>query len=154
MKQIFERESAGREITPAANALLAGFQKLNETNHKQVEGEKMSEAALQKKIQAYLKHRKAWTVKQHGSGFTRGGIPDLLVCYRGYFIALEVKFGDGKPSSIQVYEMAGIRAAQGLALVVRSLDDVKDALDSVDKELEQMEKIGRVFGRLAKGVTV
>lgn len=34
---------------------------------------------------------KLWILKTHGNGYQRVGVPDLLICYRGQLIALEVK---------------------------------------------------------------
>ena len=60
-------------------------------------------------------------------GYGRRGIPDFLVCHRGYFIAIEAKRLDGKGrlSGLQVRELASLREAEAKALVVESEDDLK-----------------------------
>jgi len=51
-------------------------------------------------------------------GYGRSGVPDIVVCHRGRFLAVECKAGNNKPTALQEAEMAKIRAAGGDALVV------------------------------------
>ena len=44
--------------------------------------------------------------------------PDLLVCVRGTFLAIEVKASNGKPSALQLYNREAIRNAGGFAIVL------------------------------------
>lgn len=92
----------------------------------------MSEAALQRRMQRKIKEMGGYVVKYHGGRFSIAGTPDLLVCYRGHFIGLEVKKpgGDG-PSKIQELKIEEIRRAGGTAEVVRSVKEVQDVLLSV-----------------------
>lgn len=84
----------------------------------------MKESSLQAKIVRELTQRGAYVTKAHAVGFGLSGVPDLLVCYGGSFIALEVK-GErrGSLTKMQRYQMERIRAAGGIAEVVRSVDD-------------------------------
>jgi hypothetical protein len=87
------------------------------------------ETRLQQKIQKALKQRygkELWIAKIHGGPFQRAGIPDLLICYRGRFISLEVKLPDkasSQPSEVQIETMNDIEAAGGYTAVVRSIED-------------------------------
>lgn len=91
------------------------------------------------RIQKYLKSRGAWVYKTHGSQFGRSGVPDLIACYHGFFLAFEVKkphptdpdrmAPDSKVSSLQKIEIDRIRKADGEALVVWSVEQVKRVLD-------------------------
>lgn len=63
-----------------------------------------------------------------GGAFSLAGIPDLVGCIDGRFVALEVKTDKGKPSKIQLYIIECIKNAGGIAGVVRSYDDVLDLL--------------------------
>ena len=95
----------------------------------------MSEAALQKKIINYLKTvDKLWFVNVPGNPQGRGrrGIPDILICYMGEFIAIEIKVGVKKPSKLQQYEIDKINNAQGEAFVARSLNDVIGFIELFD----------------------
>lgn len=53
------------------------------------------------------------------------GIPDLLICWKGGFYAVELKVGFNQATLIQEYVMREIRRAGGRAAVCRSVEDVK-----------------------------
>ena len=91
----------------------------------------MLEKDITKLIQKYLKSIGAWEYKVFGTAYSRAGVPDLLVCYRGFFVGLEVKRPGAKPTKIQEYEIGTIINAGGIAAVVRSVDDVKKVLQDV-----------------------
>ena len=60
--------------------------------------------------------------------YGKAGIPDIICCYRGRFYGFEVKTEAGRPTVLQLAVMRKIRGAGGTALIVRSVEDVKDAL--------------------------
>lgn len=66
------------------------------------------------------------------------GLPDLIMCYRGQFIGMEIKVPDpsSQPSKIQVRRIKEIREANGRAFVVRSVASAMRILDAVDAELD------------------
>ena len=66
--------------------------------------------------------------KEHGGPYGSNGIPDIICCYRGRFVALEVKTDTGKPTKLQEAVIRKINRAGGTALIVRSVEDVKAAL--------------------------
>jgi Holliday junction resolvase len=45
-------------------------------------------------------------------------VPDILACVNGYFVAIEVKAQQGRPSELQLYNIEKIRDAGGFALVL------------------------------------
>ena len=94
----------------------------------------MSEAAVQDRIHRVLKRRGAWFVKTHGTGVGRVGLPDDLACYRGRFLAIEVKQPGGKPTRLQAHELGRIRRAGGVALVATSPKEVERVLDDIDQQ--------------------
>lgn len=51
-------------------------------------------------------------------GYGRSGVPDIICCINGRFLAIECKAGDNKPTALQEKEMADIRKAGGLAVVI------------------------------------
>lgn len=51
-------------------------------------------------------------------GFGKSGVPDIIVCYRGRFLAVECKAGKNKPTALQEREMERIREAGGSTLVI------------------------------------
>jgi Holliday junction resolvase len=52
------------------------------------------------------------------NGMGRAGIPDIICCARGKFLAIECKAGKGTTTALQKKELAAIEAAGGVALVI------------------------------------
>lgn len=92
------------------------------------------ETKLQKAIQAKIRKRKGWVTKIHQDIYSRG-VPDLIVCYRGYFVALEVKTPANRSGAtpLQAAQLTQVRAAKGLGYVVRSVAAVDRILDALDR---------------------
>lgn len=89
----------------------------------------MKESAIVKSILAYLKTMPgcfAW--KEHGGMYGTAGIPDIIACIGGKFYGFEVKTERGKLTVLQDATMRKIQEAGGIAVVVRSLADVKVVL--------------------------
>jgi Holliday junction resolvase len=51
-------------------------------------------------------------------GFGRSGVPDIICCFDGEFLALEIKAGNNKPTALQEREMNRIFDAGGSAYVI------------------------------------
>lgn len=51
-------------------------------------------------------------------GYGRSGVPDIICCLAGEFIAIECKAGNNKPTALQEREMEDIRRRGGIALVI------------------------------------
>ena len=78
-----------------------------------------SEKNFENKIKKFLEAQGAWFIKYWaGAQFTKSGIPDILCCVNGYFVAIEVKAKNGKPSELQLYNVRKIREAGGIAIVL------------------------------------
>ena len=68
---------------------------------------------------------------------TSSGVSDVLACYRGRFVAIEVK-APGKKKNATVNQKAYIDAvlqAEGIGIVADCVDDVIELLDWLDGEL-------------------
>lgn len=86
----------------------------------------MKEADIVKAILRYLKTvPKCFFWKEHGGMYGTAGIPDIIACINGRFYGFEVKTEDGKPTKLQESTIRKIKNAGGIALVVRSVDEVK-----------------------------
>ncbi len=96
----------------------------------------MTETELIKKIKEYLNTVKdCFHWKEHGGQFGTAGIPDIICCYKGRFIAFEVKVGKNSPTVLQALTIKQILKAGGYALVVRCVDDVKTVISAFEKEI-------------------
>lgn len=67
-----------------------------------------------------------WYTMPLTGGFGGSGIPDILACCWGHFLAVECKAGDNTTTALQDREIARIRAAGGEALVIneRNLENL------------------------------
>ena len=73
-----------------------------------------AEKKFENKIKEKLHERGAWRVKFFANAFTPAGIPDILACYRGKFLGIEVKGG----SSYGLTDLQKIREAGGIGICV------------------------------------
>ena len=91
----------------------------------------MKESQLVQNIRKYLGTLpKCFFWKEHGGQYGTAGIPDIIVCYKGRFIALEVKIGSNQPTRLQAATIEQIRRAGGIAVVVSSVDEVKEIMQA------------------------
>lgn len=89
------------------------------------------EYRIVQKIKKYVRSRGGWVVKVHGGPYQDPGTPDLIVCYRGAFLAIEVKTPRGVASNAQRATQDDIIAAEGRAIITSSVDDVAAVMDSI-----------------------
>lgn len=78
----------------------------------------MQEKQFENKVKKFLKDKRCWTLKTWSNGVQRSGVPDLLVCCDGYFIGVELKAENGKPSELQLYNLRKIEEAGGYAILL------------------------------------
>ena len=72
--------------------------------------------------------------KEHGGAYGTSGIPDIICCYKGRFLGLEVKLPSGKLTALQRRALDKINAAGGIARRVESVDDVKAVIAQANLE--------------------
>lgn len=92
----------------------------------------MKEGTLVAKIKKYLIKSGAYCENIWGGGFQAAGIPDIIACYKGVFLGIEVKLDYNKPSEIQKAKLKLINNAGGIGIVAYSIDDVAEVLKEVD----------------------
>lgn len=80
------------------------------------------EKNFENKVKTFLKSQNAWILKTWGGGMQRSGIPDLLCCVHGKFVAVEVKATRGKPSELQLWNVKKIKESGGIAVVLYPKD--------------------------------
>ena len=78
----------------------------------------MKEKDFEKQVKDYLQKHGCWILKTWSNGIQRKGVPDLLVCCKGYFVAVELKAENGHPSDLQLWNVEKIRKAGGIAVVL------------------------------------
>ncbi len=72
--------------------------------------------------------------KTHGGPYGTAGIPDIIACINGRFVAFEVKTETGKLSKLQEVTIAKIKEAKGKAFTVRSAAQVSAILKELEDE--------------------
>lgn len=78
----------------------------------------MNEKQFENKIKKFLKSHDIWFFKVWGGGFQKSGIPDLICCVNGHFVAIEVKGSNGKPTELQKYNIRKINESSGIGLIL------------------------------------
>lgn len=92
------------------------------------------ESALSRRMAATIRARGGFVFKVHGGPTMMNGLPDLVGCYKGYFIGLETKMPEGDdPTPIQRLRHKQIRASGGITAVVRTVKQVNYILDKIDR---------------------
>ena len=76
------------------------------------------EKTFETKIKEFIESEGGWQVKFFANRNTRSGIPDILACINGYFVAIEVKAVNGKASPLQIHHCEAIRKAGGFSFIL------------------------------------
>lgn len=90
------------------------------------------EAKVKARCVEVLKRYGAYYFFPEHAGYGRAGIPDIIICFNGGFIAVECKAGKNKLSALQEREATLIRAAKGILLEIR-----EDNVHELEKVLDQ-----------------
>lgn len=92
-----------------------------------------SEQDIQRKIIKYLESKGAYVVKV--ISVSKSGVPDILCCYNGKFIAIEVKIPTTKTnvSELQKYNLNKVTECGGISLVAWELKQVEELFDEIHR---------------------
>ncbi len=87
------------------------------------------EQAIQTSIIRYIKSIGGLPIKQNQIGiYAQAGVPDIIACIKGKFVAIEVKRPGKKPEPIQEAFLESITKKGGLAFWADNLDKVKNII--------------------------
>ena len=100
------------------------------------------ESAFQKEAIKLIESMGGYPIKVHVSAFQSQGEPDLVCCFKGRFVAFELKIEDNKPSALQLEKIEDIKRAGGIALPVWSINEIKEIL----YELSRIQQGGEPEG--------
>jgi len=91
------------------------------------------ESKVTKAIMTHLKKRGVWCFKVAGGPMQQRGVPDIICCANGAFVALEVKRpGLGRLTDLQALTIEHIRDAGGVAEVVTSVEEAAAVIEEVE----------------------
>lgn len=95
------------------------------------------EAKVKASVRKLLDVLKIYHFMPPANGFGRAGIPDIIGCMDGHFIAIECKAGKGQTTPLQDRELNAILNAGGTVFIARehNLDDLKLLLEAKRDEL-------------------
>lgn len=78
-----------------------------------------SEKNFENKVKKFLEDEGCWFLKYWGgAAYTKSGIPDILCCCKGFFVGVEIKAQNGRPSPLQIHNLKKINEAGGCAVLL------------------------------------
>lgn len=95
------------------------------------------EKLFENKVKAFILEQDGWFVKFFANRMTKSGIPDILACINGYFIAIEIKAQNGKPSKLQIRNCNQIRTSGGQAFILypSGFNEFKEVIKGLNQDL-------------------
>ena len=96
------------------------------------------EGKVKAECKKFLKERGIFFFMPVSNGMGQVGIPDIIICYRGLFIAIETK-APGKRANVtenQKRVMGAIRTAEGFAWVVDDPADIPMLFNAIDMTIK------------------
>jgi Holliday junction resolvase len=76
------------------------------------------EAKVKARVKEILKEHKAYYFNPVTGGYGASGVPDIVACYKGVFIGIEVKAGKNQPTALQEKNLFDIVDSGGIAVLV------------------------------------
>ena len=95
------------------------------------------EAKVKAKVKKLLDQLRIYYFFPATHGYGRSGVPDIIGCFMGLFVAIECKAGKGQLTGLQELELTKIKAAGGFTFVARedNIDELKEKLTCLIQEL-------------------
>jgi len=76
------------------------------------------EAKVKASVVKLLKKHNIYYFFPATHGFGRSGVPDIICCMNGLFVAIECKAGKGTTTALQDRELKRINEARGITFVI------------------------------------
>ena len=76
------------------------------------------EKRVKVKVCHKLKEMGAYYLYPSTGGYGDSGVPDIIACLSGKFIAIECKANGNKPTKLQIKNLLDINKSKGVAIVV------------------------------------
>ena len=97
------------------------------------------ESKVKASVRKLLDTLKIYHFMPPANGFGRAGIPDIVGCMDGHFIAIECKAGKGKTTALQDRELNAILNHGGTVFIARedNLEDLQQLLMGLRDELHR-----------------
>ena len=92
----------------------------------------MLESKIQKDILAFLKKNRVYHFRFQAQS-NLNGLPDVICLYKGFFLGLELKKENGKPTDLQLKKIKSINENGGIGRIIRSVEEVETLLKEIDE---------------------
>lgn len=91
------------------------------------------EKKVKDKVKKFLDSIGAYHFSPMTGGFGRSGVPDIIVCLKSKFIAIECKANGGKTTMLQEKNIDAIRLNKGIAMVVdeNNIELMKEVINDI-----------------------
>ena len=105
-------------------------------NESDAEEQMTPEGKVKAAVKKVLAQNDVYNFSPSANGYGRVGVPDLICCVNGYFLAIECKAGKGKTTTLQDREIAAITKAGGVAVVVNetNVSDLDHIIDTIKRK--------------------
>ena len=92
------------------------------------------EKKVKDKVKKFLDSIGAYHFSPMTGGFGRSGVPDIIVCLKSKFIAIECKANGGKTTMLQEKNIDAIRVNKGIAMVVdeNNIELMKEVINDIN----------------------
>lgn len=101
----------------------------------------MKEREFSREVVKYLKEKGALVNVNTANMFDRVGRSDVECCYKGFFIALELKTGRYTADPLQISYLQKVRDAGGFGLILRdNIQELMVLLSCIENGIERQYK--------------
>ena len=91
------------------------------------------ESKMKAEVKAFLTSKGACVIPIAQSSYSKNGAPDMVVCYRGRFIAVEGKTYKGQQQGWQREMQEKVSKAGGVYAVIRSVEAARQMIEEIDR---------------------
>jgi len=94
------------------------------------------EGKVKARVKAKLDYHGIYHFMPATGGYGNSGVPDIVCCAWGKFLAIECKAGNNRTTALQDRELKRISDAGGVALIIneQNIDDLEPFLRRIRKE--------------------
>ena len=92
-----------------------------------------SESQFQSKVKKFLESNGFYVVNVHGGAWGGKGTADLICCFRGRFVAFELKVGENQLSEAQKIRKQEVELSGGRVFCPRTFPEVEEIVKGLRK---------------------
>lgn len=109
----------------------------------------MLESKIQKEILTYLRKNKIFHIRFQAQS-NINGVPDIICCYKGLFIGLELKQEKGRATDLQMKKLKSINDAGGIGLIIKSLEEVEALFGLINMTIHNSLSVKQIIYEMEK----